>query len=126
MTDKELVRLRAISDAAYSLVDAVEDRLCDYEGPVDPEAAFQRLLALRWQSMDSAPRDGTRFLAMCDAWQGEINGIEERDFMAVTGGKPGASDRDGAAVWWPGDGDAYAVWLRATAWMPLPPVKEVV
>lgn len=73
-----------------------------------------------WQPIETAPRDGTPFLAWCDAWQGEINGIEYRKFAAVISGKPGSSDRDGNKVWWPGDGDAYAVWVRATHWQPLP------
>lgn len=94
--------------------------------PVEVKAklAAHRMAAERavveWQPIETAPRDGTKFLAWCDAWEGEIHGVEHRQFAAITGDKPGPSDSNKEPVWWPVDGDAYAVWYRATHWMPLP------
>jgi hypothetical protein len=79
-----------------------------------------------WMDIETAPKDGTAFLAWCDAREGEITGTVERRFYAVLSGKPSTSDRSADPVWWPGDGDAYAVWIRATHWMPLKPPPDCV
>jgi len=68
--------------------------------PADLEAVWQRLLALRWQSMDDAPRDGKRFLAH---WNG--GGIVPVRWCG----------------WWDSGGFTQPT---PTAWMPLPPVKD--
>lgn len=81
--------------------------------PADLEAVWQRLLALRWQSMDSAPEEG-RVLFWCADIRREWPDYTPKPMGAVMG-----KMFDGHAS----GGGMTGDWTF-TAWMPLPPIKD--
>lgn len=74
-----------------------------------------------WQPIETAPKDGTEILGF-GIWQGEVNGVDEFPTIDIIYGGPTArTDYDARDGWWLcKTGDAYACWLLATHWMPLP------
>lgn len=81
------------------------------------------LTSYEWQTIDSAPKDGTEVMlfGLC---AGEVNGVSEFrgiDIGSWSGGKSDWGDGD----WWDSTGgDAYKCWCKATHWMPLPENPE--
>ena len=95
VTDEERAKLRAISKAADDLDRAACRLSCGEGSPADIEAAWQRLLALRWNyNMDDAPK-GVRLWGL---WAKGTTAVFVRGEVMPAGGP--------------------------TAWMPLPPVKD--
>jgi hypothetical protein len=79
---------------------------------------------MEWQAIETATKIN-EILVYCDAWYGEINGHEDREFITIAqGGDDDQSDPYRAGMggpWWREmGGDAYATWVRPTHWMPLP------
>ncbi len=76
-----------------------------------------------WQTIDSAPKDGTPVLLLCSKFAGEIAGVHNAlDYLrAVEVGsfRDGKSDYPGNN-WWCLGGDYYACWGWPTHWQPLP------
>ena len=74
-----------------------------------------------WQPIETAPKDGKPKLGF-GIWQGEIAGISDHPTIDIIAGPDARPDRGGAmGEWWYcATGDAYACWLLATHWMPLP------
>lgn len=76
---------------------------------------------MEWQTIETAPKDGTEVL-LFGHWAGEINGIiadrKQADIGSWQGGK---SDYVGNFWWRLSTGDAYACWMVPSHWMPLPP-----
>lgn len=82
-------------------------------------AIEQGAVVQQWQTMDSAPNDGTSVLVY-GPWAGEIageSGVSVFDIARWCGGK---SDFAGDDWWSASTGDAYACWIKATHWQPLP------
>ena len=84
-----------------------------------------------WRPIETAPKDGTAFLAWCDAVYGEVSGfMDGLCFITQLAGEP--DDRSDAEIsgcsgpWWIDGGDYYGCWSRPTHWMPLPdpPIAE--
>jgi hypothetical protein len=72
-----------------------------------------------WQPIESAPLDGSTVLVYGE-WCGEINGRTGRFGTFPARWDDGSSDYCGDG-WLQVDGtDAYAAWVKATHWMPLP------
>lgn len=79
---------------------------------------------LEWQPIESAPRDGTHIL-LFGIWAGEISGVSKSPVIDIGIWTGGTSDFPGDDWWSLPTGDAYACWMRATHWMPLPkPPKD--
>ena len=74
---------------------------------------------MSWQPIETAPKDGTAVL-LYGLWQGEINGIADEPTTDIGYWAGGSSDEPGNDWWRISTGDAYACWMRATHWMPLP------
>lgn len=73
----------------------------------------------KWQPIDTAPKDGELVIGY-GVWAGEINGVSDMPIIQIIYWGGGKGDYPGTD-WWVGYGsDAYATWLRATHWMPLP------
>lgn len=77
-----------------------------------------------WQSIETAPKDGSCILVWSRTWAGEVNRPEEDNgscYVAFyTNGK---SDYHGE-WWYVHGGDAHASWVQPTHWMPLPTPPE--
>lgn len=72
-----------------------------------------------WQPIETAPKDGTPILTF-GIWAGEIAGRDDRPGIYVAAWRYGGrSDYDGFH-WSCEATDAYAAWVKATHWMPLP------
>lgn len=72
---------------------------------------------MTWQPIDTAPKDGTIVLVY-GLWAGEIGGKDKTPGRYIANWVP-SSDYQG--YHWLVDGtDAYAAWVKATHWMPLP------
>ena len=90
------------------------------------DAAARRLFAIErnWLPMDTAPRDGTPVLLLCQKFAGEISRpfSEEEYPHSVEVGlySTGRADYPGDN-WWDLGGDGYATWGWPTYWQPLPP-----
>lgn len=97
----------------------------------------------KWQPMDSAPRDGTTILAMCDhdadryyAGEGRLTtygghcedlGYRSGKTVCVVcwgGGYTETSDYDGSAIvmpdWWFDAHSEFEVPVNPVAWLPIP------
>lgn len=75
---------------------------------------------MKWQPIETAPDDDTPKLGW-GIWQGEIHGICETPGVDIITTISDRTDYDNGGGWWNcATGDAYATWLKATHWMPLP------
>ena len=72
-----------------------------------------------WLPIESAPKDGTVVLLFGE-WAGEIHGPNKTASIDVGFWQGGEGDYPGNDWWATTTGDAYACWVRATHWMPLP------
>lgn len=71
-----------------------------------------------WQSIDSAPRDGTEVLVFGEHWLMEGLGTQGGEIHAIAIYDPVDA---GMAFDWRIAGDhQYPVWVRATQWQPKP------
>lgn len=82
---------------------------------------IEELEMSEWQTIESAPRDGTCVL-LYGYWAGEISGPTNNLSIDIGSWNGGKSDYDGFDWWYLSTGDAYACWMRATHWMQLPPL----
>lgn len=67
--------------------------------------------------IETAPKDGTEILVY-DLWAGEINGVDDEPGWYVASYST-HTDHPGFE-WCVVGTDAYAAWVRATHWAPLP------
>ena len=74
-----------------------------------------------WRPIETAPKD--RSLLCYGVVAGEVSGIHDHGSVEVAYYQPGGDFPD--FDWVTVHGDAYAVWMKPTHWMPLPqPPKE--
>lgn len=96
-----------------SLIQMIEAR-CFAEVPDNPQDIGAQD---RWREIESAPKNGDSVLLWATA-AGEISGPSEVAAMSI-GFYSGPGDYP-EYEWMEDGGDAYAVWLNPTHWMPLP------
>jgi len=72
-----------------------------------------------WQDISTAPKDGSTVL-LYGQWAGEINGVNTTASIDLGRWSNGTSDFPGTDWWQLITGDAYACWMKASHWMPLP------
>ena len=76
-----------------------------------------------WQPIETAPKSGP--VLGYGIWQGEIHGISNVPCIDIIDGEACRTDFSKEGGWWNcATGDAYACWLKATHWMPLPEPPE--
>lgn len=76
--------------------------------------------ATAWRPIADAPKDGTVVL-LFGKWAGEIHGPNAKPSIDIGFWQGGKSDYQGDDWWSLTTGDAYACWINATHWKPLPP-----
>lgn len=90
------------------------------------DAAARRIFAIErnWRPIETAPKDGTPVLLLCEKFAGELSQpfTEDEYQHSVEAGiySTGLSDYPGDN-WWDLGGDGYATWGWPTHWQPLPP-----
>ena len=83
------------------------------------EQAAQPAQVPAWQDISTAPKDGSTVL-LYGQWAGEINGVNTTASIDLGRWSNGTSDFPGTDWWQLITGDAYACWMIASHWMPLP------
>lgn len=74
---------------------------------------------MEWQTIDTAPRDGTIVL-LFGPWSGQISGYGNTPRIDIGYYRDGKSEFVGNDWWELITGDGYVAWMTPTHWMPLP------